>query len=411
MSDFLDAFVSGLRKGDGGMITTVAELRENQFGFPLRHYAQQYLYGATGLRIGSFNSIQGMKEQGKSTSLYDLCGYVAGAPEDGGLGGLAVIYELEGKISPTILYSILSIYGERAKKAVLLRLGQTLESALSDLNKRVIPKYLEACPERDRPLLIGFDSIGGAAAGDTVEKLQKGEEVGKGYYNKQHFMKYFCENQGAIFARLKLPVVVMCINQERESASATGYGPPQKVITGGKAQTFKDGHMLSASKRALGSGDGNVVTLRTVKTSFCDPRKVEVEFRWNKFGRKEDDAYEARFNWALASACCLAEPEKGVGGLRDICDVKVSDQRLVTCPQLGLKSVPADEFETALMSNQELLKQLYVFQKIERLKDLHDYAEYLKAEKSATKTPDESTVKPVPRGRGRKQAAQEPADG
>ena len=378
MASPLDMFVAGLTdKKTGAVATTVAALKENQFGIPLKHFAQQYLFGATGLRIQVFNSIQGEKEVGKSTLMFDIMGDICGAEEDGGLGGIAVLYELEGKISPTILASILRGHGERALQACIPRLGMTLEEALDDFNTKVLPMYLKAFPKLDRPLIIGLDSIGGSASEDTIGKLEKEGVAGKGYYNKQHFMKYFCENEGPILARSGVPVVIMCINQEREGTAAPGFaGPPPKVITGGRAQLFKDGHMISAKKKALGSGDGNIITLKTTKTSFCDAREIKVEFRWNKYGVKEDDAYEARFLWGLASAQCLAEPTKGVGEIRDICDVKVSDQQLVTCPQLGLKSVQPDEFEAALMADAKLLGQLYTYMKIDRLKDLTQYADW-----------------------------------
>lgn len=411
--NMVDMFLSGLRNSKtGGIVTTVSELKENQFGIPLKHYAQQYLFGATGLRLHVFNSIQGQKEMGKSTTMFDLMGYVCGAEEDGGQGGLGVIYELEGKISPSILYSILRNHGDRALEACIPRLGMTLEEAMEDLNTNILKQYKQACPKMDKPLLIGFDSIGGAASEDTIAKLEKEGSAGKGYWNKQHFMKYFCENQGAIFSRSGIPVVVICINQEREAASSTPFGPPQKTITGGKAQLFKDGHMISASKKALASGDGNIVYLKTTKTSFCDPRKIEVQFRWNRYGAKQDDAYEAKFLWGLASAMCIATPEKGVGEIRDICNVSVSDKDLVTCPQLGLRSVQADEFEQALMSNEDILNQLYTYQKIERLRDLTGYADYLEAQKAgpqkAATQQAETQAEEKPK-RQRKAKPQEPA--
>lgn len=387
----LDSFISGLRSTKtGAIVTNVHEMRENQFGIPLKHYAQQYLFGATGLRIQVFNSIQGPKEVGKSTMMFDLMGDVCGAEEDGGYGGLAVLYELEGKISPSILYSILNNHGPRALEACIPRLGMTLEESMADLNKVIIPMYEKACPKRDKPLMIGFDSIGGSSSVDTIEKLEKEGVAGKGFWNKQHFMKYFCENQGAIFVRRGIPVVVILINQEKEELG-TMSNVPAKTITGGKAQMFKDGHMISATKSAYKSGSGNTLHLKTFKTSYCDARKLDVDFRWNIFGQKHDDAYEAHFLWALASAKLLANPER-VGEIRSICDVKVSDKELVTCPQLGLRSVPAEEFEAALMSNGEILDQLYTYQKIERLRDISEYPSYWKRYKALKEGKDDIEI-------------------
>jgi hypothetical protein len=256
---------------------------------------------------------------------------------------------------------------------------------MKHLMKKLIPSYADAVPSMHVPVIVGLDSIGGSAASDTVKKIQTEGFVGKGYHEKPHILKYFCENAGRIIG--DIPMVVVCVNQEKVQAAATPYGPPQKKVTGGVSQVFKDGHMIAANFKTLASGDGKLITLRTTKTSFCDSRKIEVAFRWNKFGASDLDSYGHHFDWALASANCLADPEKGVGEIRDIADVKVSDKGLVTCPQLGCKSVTADEFEDALMSDEyaDVRKALYTYQKIDVLKDMDAYMEYLKARKKAAK--------------------------
>ena len=407
--DMLASFVGSLKSSKtGGIVTTAKELRESQFGVPLKHYAQQYLFGATGLRLQVFNSIQGQKEAGKSTLLFDLMGSVCADAEHGGESGLAVLYEMEGKISPTILHSILVNHGERAEQAVVVRHGMTLEEAMKDLNKEIIPSYMKSAKDFSVPLIIGFDSIGGSAVGDTVQKVKTEGATGKGYYEKQHIMKYFCENQGVIFSRLGIPIVVICINQEREGEKPSPFLPPKKTITGGKAQLFKDGHMISASKKGLATGDGNIVYLKTTKTSYCDPREIEVKFAWNRFGVKQDDAYEAHFMWGLASAKCIAEPDKGVGEIRDICNVKIDDD-LVTCKQLGLTKVKPDEFEEALMADTKLLDQLYTYQKIEKLRDMKEYAAYMAANNGAQVAEPEEPLARKPAAK-RKKAEQPKAN-
>ena len=127
-------------------------------------------------------------------------------------------------------------------------------------------------------------------------------------------------------------------------------------------------------------------------------------FKWNKFGKKTDDAYEARFLWALASAKCLATPEIGVDELREICNVSVSNQNLVTCPQLGLKSVSPEEFEAALMANQEILDKLYMHMKIEKVQGLDGYSAYLKSRKAALKEKDDDKADKPKKEKPRKAA-------
>ena len=387
-------------KETGKFITTPQEMKENQFGFPLRHYAQQYLFGATGLRIQVFNSIAGAAGSCKSTTLFDLLGHVGADKENGGLGGIGWLFELEGKISPVLLSSILKGYGiADDDPTISIMQPKTLDDAITKLNKDILPLYRELAPDNNVPMIIGFDSIGGASSRDTADKMEKEGNVGKGFHEKAVNMKHFCENIVATIG--DIPAVFVMINQEKESLNATPYGPPQKHITGGTSQVFKDGHMISNQVKKLASGDGNLVIMKTTKTSFCDPRKIEVYFRWNKFGKSEDDYYGHHFDWALASANVIANPEKGVGEIRDICDVKISDKNLVTSEKLGLRSVTPEEFEQALFdpSNEATLNALYAYQKIDKLKGMDEYGEYLKKRKEIgkqAKEPEKVTVTKKP---------------
>lgn len=391
-TSFIDDLMEDLIKDDKeGAIMTVQELREHQYGIPLRYYAQRYLFGATGLRLKVFHSISGMPQSCKSPLLFDLMGHVCADSEHHGMGGIGFIYELEDKISPTLLSSVMGQYGDIIGKSFRVVKDMTIEGAFAHLCKKLIPMYNKHVKDYDIPMIVGLDSIGGAASKDTVTKLKEEGAAGKGFYDKAHYMKYFCENAGQVIG--DIPMVVVCINQEKEAASTTpgSYGPPQKKITGGASQVFKDGHMISASFRTLASGDGKIITLRTTKTSFSDARKLEVEFRWNKFGTSLDDAYGHHFEWALASAKCLAAPDKGVGDIRDIANVSVSEKNLVTCPQLDCKSVPPEEFEAALNAPEyeKVLNDLYMYQKIERIKDLAAYKEYMKERKERQKSKKE----------------------
>lgn len=395
------SLISGMRaalsKPDGtGVVATAEELKQNQFGFPLRHYAQQYLFGATGLRIQVFNSIAGKEATCKSPFVFDLMGHITAGEENHGLCGMAFLLETEGKISASLYSSVIKSYGEDAYDASFVIRDKhdkplSIEEAFEVLNTDIIKKYREIAPNNDVPIFVGIDSIGGAATGELVKKQETDGYVGKHFGEKSVFMKNFCENFGKYIG--DIPMVVFMVNQEKDSLVQNQYGPPQTHITGGSSQMFKDGHMIRSSQKTLASGDGKIITLRTTKTSFCDPRKIEVAFRWNKFGKSQDDYYGHYWDWALASAKCLAEPEKGVGEIRDICDVKVSEKNLVTSEKLGLRSVTSQEFEEALFdpANAAILDALYVYQKIDRLKGMDEYVDYIKKRKAAVKAEEKKT--------------------
>ena len=161
--------IEGLRKADSsGIMVTVKELKENQYGFPLAHYAQQYLFGATGLRIKVFNSISGMPQACKSPLLFDLMGHVCASEEHGGLGGLGFLFELEDKISPTLVQGVLSNYGDDVFDRFSVIKDRTLDQAFEYLCRQIIPAYRKNISSCEMPIIIGFDSIGGAASTDIV---------------------------------------------------------------------------------------------------------------------------------------------------------------------------------------------------------------------------------------------------
>ena len=149
----------------GGVVRTAAELRQQQFGLPLAHYAQWYLFGATGLRMHVFHSIAGSPASCKSPLLFDLMLHNAEEREYGGNGGVSVLFELEEKISASLLDSMTKQHHEGTEIGVLD--AGTLEEAMKYWKDILTKSYKENYPKYDVPLLVGFDSIGGAASRDT----------------------------------------------------------------------------------------------------------------------------------------------------------------------------------------------------------------------------------------------------
>lgn len=381
MADIRSTLISEIQKIDGTACVSIEEYKENQFGIPLRHYAQQYLYGSTGLRFGVMHSISGPPQSCKSPFVFDLMFSNCMESDKGGPEGISYLYELEDKLSPTLLLSMAAQYGQRVGDGTPFQIVKnlTLEKACVHLNK-----LLDVLQGADfatlPPIFINFDSIGGAATESLVSKIRSEGFAGKGFHEKAHIMKHLCENWGALVKTL--PIIFMAVNQEKADVQAIpGYnGPPKKHITGGESQLFKAGHIVSARYRELDNGVSKMVTLKTSKTSFCDSRKIDVKFTWNRAGNLESADQGHRWEWAMAGALALANPAY-VGDLRDIVDVKVSQQGLVTCPQLGCKSVSADDFEAALFdsANTKILNDLYSYQKIEKIKGVDELRQYIKA--------------------------------
>lgn len=411
-----DDLIGSLKGDDGFAVMSPKDLVEQQYGFPLQHLAQQFLFGATGLRVGVFNSISGLPQSCKSPLLFDLCGHVAASKDDGGLGGLALIYEMEGKISPSLLQSVLLKHGESAVDNTVIVPCGTMDVALKHFNKKFLPGVRKA-KKYDAPILLGLDSIGGSGTEDVKAKLEAEGVVGKGFGDKPHFMKYFCENATALLG--DLPVVIVCINHEKEKIAANPFGPQPKEmmkVVGGTTQVYKAGFMVHTEYNELADKTGKIIKLRTLKTSFSDSRKIEVVFHWNKTGDSEnpEDMYGHRFDWAMSSARILADPATfvgSVGDIRKICDVKIESDGSVTCPTFGMKSVPAEEWEAALFSpeHKDVLDKLYVYLKIDKLKTVDEYAEHIKGKGKKQEPKEDKPKEEKPKAKAKSKAkAKEP---
>lgn len=372
----LDSLISSLQTADGGMAMSVRELSEAQYGIPFRHYCLQYLFGSTGLRYGGLYLTAGKPKSCKSPFVFDM------AKETCSQGGIGMVYELEGKVSPTLLLGILEDHKDwidNPKSPFKILRGLTLDGACKHLIKSVLKTYKKG-NIYDTPLLVDWDSISGSAMSDVVDKLETDGIAGKGYYDKAHVMKYLTENWSVLVGNL--PVVFMGVLQEKEKAASSPMAAPQKSYGGGDSQLFKAGTLLSFSYSIPRTGTGKIVRIKTALNGFADARNIEARFVWNQFGAIDEESQGHKWLWAEASAKCLANPAI-VGNLRDIVDVKMNDQMLVTCKQLGVEKVTPDEFEEALFdsSNEKVLHDLYRYHKIDIIKPPNEYQAFIEKAK------------------------------
>lgn len=381
MAKSLDALLEGLQKADGGISMSVAEYKEAQYGLPLPHYCLQYLFGSTGLRYGGFYMLAGKPKVCKSPFGFWL------AKNCCNNNGVSFVYDLENKLSPTLIYSMLADNPELLEANSPFKLitkvmedkemrNLTLDLAEKHLTKSVL-KTFKKLGAYDTPLFIDWDSVSGSGMSDVTEKIESEGTASKGYYDKPHVMKHFTENWASLIGNL--PVIFVGVLQEKEKAASTPglMAMPQKSYGGGDSQIFKAGTLLSF--KMLGKADNfKRVRITTELNGFADSRSIETKFMWDQFGALESESQGHHWTFADTTAQCLANP-KVVGDLRDIIDVKYSDKGLVSCKQFGLDKVYPEEFEAALFAeeNKKTLEDLYRYQKIEKIKTPEEYIEYV----------------------------------
>lgn len=367
--------IESVRKADGGIAMSINEFKEAQYGIPLKHYCLQYLFGSTGLRYGGFYLLAGKPKSCKSPFAFFLCHLCC--END----GVSFLYELEGKASPTLIYSMFSDHEDWLdnKGPFQILSGMSLDGAEKHLTKGVLKNFKKA-KAYDTPMIVDWDSISGAATDDVTEKLESGEVVSKGFHSKPHIMKHFTENWVGV--RGLLPVVFVGVLQEKEKVSEAGrsaFAAPQKSYGGGDSQLFKAGTLLSFSLMGqLPTGNGKLVRIKTALNGFADARQIETKFVWDQFGSLEEESQGHKWLFAEATARLLATP-KIVGNLRDIIDVKMNDQGFVTCKQFGLDKVTPEEFEAALFApeNDGTLDDLYKYYKIEKIHTPEGYSDFV----------------------------------
>lgn len=393
--------LAAVKKADGGIAMSVNEFKEAQFGIPLKHYCLQYLFGSTGMRYGGFYMMAGKPKSCKSPFAFFLSKLCCENE------GISYLYELEGKASPTLIYSMFSDHPDWLDGSGPFQIltGLTLDGAEKHLTNVVLKNFKKAAAY-DTPLLVDWDSISGAATEDVTGKLEGGEVVSKGFFSKAHIMKHLSENWVGL--RGLLPVVFVGVLQEKEKVAEGARSPfaaAQKSYGGGDSQLFKAGTLLSFSLMGqLPNGNGKIVRIKTALNGFADARQIEVKFTWDQFGDLEEESQGHKWQFAEATARCLATP-KIVGNLRDIIDVKMNDQGLVTCKQFGLDKVTPEEFETALFApeNDAVLDDLYKYHKIEKIKLPQEYPDFVakrgdtasaakEAEKEAKKAEQEARI-------------------
>lgn len=372
----LNALLNTLSKADGGISMSIQEFKDAQYGLPLKHYCLQYLFGSTGLRYGGFYMTAGKFKTCKSPFAFWLAHTCCERD------GIAFLYELEGKASPTLMSSMFADHPEWMAPGGQFRIirGMTLDEAEKHFTQKVLRNF-QKVKAYDTPLLVDWDSISGSAMSDAVKKIQDDGTAGKGYYEKSHVMKYLAENWSVLIGNL--PVIFVGVLQEKEKA-AEGFSRAGTVKTygGGDSQLFKAGTLLSFS--VIGNmPNGKAVRIKTALNGFADARQIDTKFVWDQFGNMQSESQGHRWLFAEATARCLAQPAI-VGDLRDIIDVKLGDDGLVTCKQFGQTKVTPEEFEAALFAdeNKETLEQLYRYQKIEKIKTPEEYLDFVNSQEN-----------------------------
>lgn len=390
------------KKTSGTELMTLDRWEEKTYCMPLPHFCLQYLFSCTGIRFGGTYMIQGPPQSNKSPFLFWLLGYMSKAPEDGGYGGISWLSETENKLSPSLLRSFITEpYQTGESPTFLLAREYNLEDMFANFSER-LDMYMDKYPEKNCPILQGIDSISGATTKENITALQEDGVRGRGYSDKPILLTSWFDGYSGLVR--DIPIITFAVNHEKPTMPQPGAPPGMPArghASGGEAQKFKASLNLKFSAQKFNNNLGNRVTIRTYKNSFGTERKMLVDFVWDKTDG-DNEGQNHRWLWSKATVELLMAPPPfitNMTNLSQIIDVDATkDLNKVTSETLGVKNVSPEEFEMALMTNEEVYSKLCKVFQIQRLQTFDEYLDRLDSEAKASKgkKKSEKSIEDIP---------------
>lgn len=377
MTHSLDPFMSALLKtaadkhGSGAVV--VADWAKQQFGVGIPHLMLEYLMGLNVIPYPAIIELAGPPGSCKSAFLQ----YLMRVYLEQMFG--AVMLETEGKMSGTLLNSILEDYASSAVIFPGLNTQELWQRTMTTVLKSYKKYYVDTLKqfqkgkgELARPLLMCLDSLGAAPSEDSVDAISKTGAAERTFpVEALKNSRYFAQ----LPTRLRdLPVTIMYTNHEMKKISEGpqfGFGGPvERSTKGGATPDFFCGIRLffeQASKPVevkKGVFQQNL-SIEVYKNSFNQKgNKVSLTMEWNKEIDPETNTeiQHTRFLWGKALVNYLAPNAPGFKYDREsvkkfLTVTRQSDTKF-SCKELGVSDENPEVLGNLIESNEELVNKL-----------------------------------------------------
>ena len=377
MTTKTDPFMAELLKtaanknGTGAVV--VADWAKQQYGVGISHLIMQYLFGLNVIPYPAIIELAGPPGSCKSAFLQYLMRLYLEQMFS------AVMLETEGKMSGTLLNSILE---EHAESAVIYpglntqELWQrTMTSVLKAYRKYyadTLKQFQKGKGELARPLLLGLDSLGAAPSEDSVDAISKTGAAERTFpVEALKNSRYFAQ----LPTRLRdLPVTVIYTNHEMKKISEGpqfGFGGPvERSTKGGATPDFFCGIRLffeQASKPVeikKGVFQQNLA-IEVYKNSFNQKgNRITLTMEWSKEIDQETNTeiQHTKFLWGKALVNYLAPNAPGFKYDREavkkfLTVTRQSDTKF-SCKELGISDMNPEELGNIIESNTEIVDKL-----------------------------------------------------
>ena len=368
--------VQDKRGATGALLAS--EFHKYQWGVKLPYLMMEYLFGLNVLPHPAIIELAGPPKSCKSAFLQYLLWLLAS--QDMG----TVLIETEGKMSNTLLASILQKYQDRViivpgpllqeewQNEMLILLKLYRKWYVNSVNEAKKNKGKDKETPTIKPMLIGLDSLGGAPSELSVDAVDKAGSANRAFPVEAFKNKVYFEQ---LPTRIRdLPLTVVYTNHEKSEGMATkSFGPPgpkERTSKGGQTPDFFCGLRLffeqaTKMKEVRSNVFQQTLTIEVYKNSFnASGARIPLVMEWtitvnpktNELTQKTD------FLWNTALANLLAPGFPGFKydreAVKKFLTVTRTSETKFSCKELSLKDVPPEDIGAAIEANPKIKAKL-----------------------------------------------------
>lgn len=365
LSDTDALFDAQLKVGEerfGAGFHTGKEAEERIVGLPLM-FAPSYLFQSTVLPLGRMTMIVGAPGSLKTSLLYEMFRWHRAYK------GRNVLFEVESKMSPDLMNSILNYdYNAVAVQSCqsLDECIRNLSNAISRIKAGLIGVKGAPGPGKAIPVGIGIDSLTAKMSEESATRFAS-DGPGRAFPAEAQFLT---QTMRAIPGLIDdWPWSLLCVNHEKKAINASV--PHQKIIPGGIGLEFQSTFIIEmAFMKDIKTADlkGVRVLMRMKKNSLGQSRgRLEAEMLWGMDYDSPEGAVQRTFwNWYAASIDLLISFNKdGTKSLwnriNEIVDINRPKANRVWSTVLGIPKDDPVTFHEAgrlLEQREDILQQL-----------------------------------------------------
>lgn len=373
----LDPFMASLLKtasdknGSGAIV--VSDWARNQYGVGLPHLMLEYAFGLNVIPYPAIIELAGPPGSCKSAFLQYLMRVYLEQTFS------AIMLETEGKMSGTLLNSILEEYAKAAVIYPGLSTQELWQRTMTSILKAFRKYYADTLKAYNKgkgalakPLLLGLDSLGAAPSEDSVDAISKTGAAERTFpVEALKNSRYFAQ----LPSRLRdLPVTIMYTNHEMKKISEGpqfGFGGPvERSTKGGATPDFFCGIRLffeQASKPVevkKGVFQQNLA-IEVYKNSFNQKgNRLALTMEWTKGVDPETntEVQHTKFLWGKALVNYLAPNAPGFKydreAVKKFLTVTRQSDTKYSCKELDVSEENPEVLGNLIESQPELVDQL-----------------------------------------------------